>query len=233
VHTQNCRSLYIRGFDLLQLKISCVLLQVGLGVCLISLPPKHKTILDKMAWITRTVLLGLACSYTANSQAIIRARDLPSVSLPILATTPNVESDKVFFSYGKKPLFIGNDGSADLGGIHVFDVLASSKTPDKLPEIYSKITGRTKVVSAVYSVDDEDYIVTFSTPEHLLRFYELPSGKEVKSATKFILAEFSALCSWRSPVTNAVYIYLFGKKEVRMYLLKEEKSGFAAVEVRR
>lgn len=181
-----------------------------------------------MTWFTRSVWLALAISYTANSQAVLRTRDLPSVSLPILATTPNVESDKAFFSYGRKPLFIGNDGSADLGGLHVFEITQSQS---KIPEIYSKVTGRTKVVSAVYSVDGGDYIVTFSTPEHLLRFYELPSGKEVKSATKFILAEFSALCSWRSPETNAVYIYLFGKKEVYQYLLKEGKDGFEAVKV--
>lgn len=181
-----------------------------------------------MTWFTRSVLLAIACSYTANSQAVLRTRDLPSVSLPILATTPNVESDKVVFSYGRKPFFIGNDGSADLGGIHVFDITQSQR---KTPEIYSKVTGRTKVLSAVYSVDGENYIVTFSTPEHLLRSYELPSGKEAKSATKFILAEFSALCSWRSPETNAVYIFLFGKKEVHQYLLKEGKDGFEAVKV--
>lgn len=182
-----------------------------------------------MIWITRSLLWTIAFSYSVNSQALLRARDLPSISLSILATTQNVESDKVFFAYERKSLLIGNDGSADLGGLHVFDI--ENQSNGKIPEIYSKITGRTKVVSAVYSVDDEDYIVTFSTPEHLLRFYELPSGKEVKSASKFILAEFSALCSWRSPVTNAAYIYLFGKKEVRMYLLKENKGSFEAVEV--
>ena len=184
-----------------------------------------------MSRIIQSVLVALTLSYTANSQAILRTRDLPSVSLPLLATTPNLESDKVFFSYGKKPFFLGNDGSADLGGIHVFDFASQLQPAQKIPEVYSKVTGRTKVVSAAYQVDDGDYIVTFSTPEHLLRFYELPGGKEVRSATKFILAEFSALCTWRSPETNAVYIYLFGKKEVQMFLLKEGKDGFEAVKV--
>jgi 3-phytase len=106
-----------------------------------------------------------------------------------------------------------------------------SGSDKRIPEIYSKVTGRTKVASILHGVDNNDYIVTFSTPEHLLRFYELPSGKEVKTATKFILAEFSALCGWRSPETNAQYIYLFGKKEVRMYLLDVEKRNFRVVEV--
>jgi 3-phytase len=167
--------------------------------------------------------------YTALSQALLPRRAIPSVPLPILATSPNVESDKVNFYYGKKSLLVGNDGSADLGGIHVFAPTDISK--GKFPEVFSKVTGRTKVVSTVYSVGGEDYLVTFSTPEHLLRFYELPSGKEVKSAEKFILAEFSALCTWRSPTTNAQYIYLFGKKEVRVYLLREKKNGVEAVEV--
>jgi 3-phytase len=164
------------------------------------------------------------------AQAVLSTRDLPSIALPILATTENVESDKVAFYYAQKPLLIGNDGSADKGGIHVYNIDGRSGDA-ALTEVFAKSTGRTKVVSAVYSVAEDDYIVTFSTPEHTLRFYELPSGKEVKSASKFILAEFSALCPWRSPVTNEQYIYLFGKKEVRMYILQERNGGFQAVEV--
>lgn len=163
------------------------------------------------------------------SQASLSRRDLPSVSLPLLATSPNVESDKVNFYYGKKPLLIGNDGSADLGGLHVFS--PTELSGGKFPELYSKVTGRTKVVSTIYAIDGDDYLVTFSTPEHLLRFYQLPSGKEIRSAEKFILAEFSALCVWRSPTTNAQYIYLFGKKEVRMYLIREKWNSVEAVEV--
>jgi len=182
-----------------------------------------------MRVFTLSAIVALLLPYTAFSQALISRQAVSSVSLPILATSPNVESDKVSFYYGKKPLLVGNDGSAGLGGLHVFSPTERSK--GRFLELFSKVTGRTKVVSTVYSIGEEDYLVTFSTPEHLLRFYELPSGKEVKNSEKFILAEFSALCGWRSPQTNAQYIYLFGKKEVRMYLLREQKHGVEAVEV--
>ena len=174
--------------------------------------------------VTFITVLVIALSRSAISSETTARSAVPLVSLPILASTVNVESDKVFFRYSPKPQLIGNDGSAENGGFHVYNI--EKKT---LPEAWAKITGRTKVVSAVYGVNKKDYLVTFSTPEHTLRFFDLVSKKEIIS--KFILAEFSALCGWRSPVTGEQYIYLFGKKQVRMYLLQTRKSEFEVVEV--
>lgn len=186
------------------------------------------------------VLISVADSSIINHR---QSPSPPSISLPVLAITPNVESDKVNFYYSssspssspqqqQNPLLIGNDGSADRGGVHVYNLNPIQRPSSPLSEAFSKVTGRTKVVLSVYGVGGRDCLATFSTPEHTLRFYELPSGEELTSARRFIRAEFSALCAWRSPETNAQYVYLFGKKEVRIYLLQEEKKGgFKTVEV--
>lgn len=184
----------------------------------------------KMKFTISCFIYGvLSCIQSVLIQALALNADIPSTSLSILATTSNVEADKVAFYHDKEPILIGNDGSAHLGGFHVFS--PSDKSEGKIPELYSKITGRTKVVTTVYSVGKEDYLVTFSTPEHLLRLYQLPSGKEIVNAQRFILAEFSAVCGWRSPITNAQYIYLFGKKEVKIFLVRQRSEAVEVVEV--
>jgi len=174
------------------------------------------------------IAVVIALSRSASSLEPTLKSALPSVSLAILASTVNVESDKVFFYYASSPQLIGNDGSAENGGFHVYDI-KDTKSATSLPQAWATITGRTKVVSAVYGVNSKDYLVTFSTPEHTLRFYDLKSKKE--KVSKFILAEFSALCTWRSPDTGEQYLYLFGKKQVRMYLLQPKRSLFEVLEV--
>ncbi|KAH8597188.1 hypothetical protein B0O99DRAFT_618200 [Bisporella sp. PMI_857] len=180
-----------------------------------------------MRW-TLFPIAVLVCSIVASSSRNSVKRAAPPASLPILASTTTVESDKVFFYYASQPQLIGNDGSADKGGFHVYDI-NSAGNGTSLPEAYATVTGRTKVVSAVYDVNGADHLVTFSTPEHTLRFYDLATREEV--ASKFILAEFSALCGWQSPATGEQYIYLFGKKQVKMYLLQTNENGFEPVEV--
>jgi 3-phytase len=100
-----------------------------------------------------------------------------------------------------------------------------------LQEVASKVTGRTKPVTAVYDVGGQDYAVTIASPTSLLRVFELPSFNEVPSAAHKQLGDWSAICPWKSRSGNQ-YIYLFGKNQAVQYLLRQdgsERIGFTEV----
>lgn len=88
-------------------------------------------------------------------------------------------------------------------------------------------------MTVVYAIQGADYIITLSQSDQNLRWFNVKTGEELDSGRKYILGDFSSLCQWRSPDSGLQYIYLFGKKEVRMYLLDGRGLAPKTVEVKR
>lgn len=164
--------------------------------------------------------------------------DTFEVTLPVSGRTSFVESDSAAVYYPKKekysPIFVGNDGSAETGGFRVWELYG--KPNSSLEEVGAYKTGRSKLVEILYGVEeDEDFVVTLSMSDGLLRVFEIgKNGVGDVKAEKFVRGDFSAMCTWRSGVGK--YVYVLGKRWGYRYLVREwgkgKKKGVEVVEVR-
>jgi 3-phytase len=146
--------------------------------------------------------------------------DAVDVDLPVSALTSEVESDWTSVYYSKKqPLLLGNDGSPT-GGWLAWKLDSASP----LTQVHAETPGRrTKLVTTVYAdaddSDEEDLIVSIGQPDSVIRVWEADDFEEVKSARFVALGDWSALCSWKT-ATGSDYLYLFGKKQAKMFLIR-------------
>lgn len=148
------------------------------------------------------------------------AKAAVEIDVPVTAYTSEVESDWTAVYYSKKePLLIGNDGGPDKGGFHVYSL--DTKSP--LTEVTARRSGRSKLVTTAYDVGGRDLLVTIAQPDSVVRAFEMPSFKQIKSADLTVLGDWSALCSWKSDAGND-YIYLFGKNQAVQLLVRETKK---------
>lgn len=151
----------------------------------------------------------------------------PEVDLPISALTADVESDISAVYYSSRPLLLGNDGSAATGGFHAWSLDSNAST---LPEVSAKTGGRSKLVAAVYDVDDKDLIVTIAMPDSVLRVFDA-EGKRAQVAEKKAIGDWSTLCPWKSAESGNQYFYLFGKKQAVQYLIRKGEKKVEVVDV--
>ncbi|KAL2130836.1 hypothetical protein VTI74DRAFT_5879 [Chaetomium olivicolor] len=147
------------------------------------------------------------------------------VDVSVSALTSEVESDWTSVFYGKKPLILGNEGTAATGGWHAWAL--DSTTP--LTQAHAETPGRrTKLVTTIHGRDDDKKLtglaVSIGQPDSILRAWELPDFEEVKSARTKALGDWSALCSWKSP-SGGDYIYLFGKRQAKVFFVRKEKHN--------
>lgn len=169
------------------------------------------------------LLAASASLYPAAAEAV-------DVELPVSALTYAVESDWTSVYYSKtQPLVLGNDGSAT-GGWLAWQL--DSATP--IIQVHAETPGRrTKVVTSIYGNKrgENDLVVSIGQPDSVIRAWEVPGFKEVKSARLVALGDWSALCSWKS-TTGADYLYLFGKKQAKVFLVRrKERDDVEIVEV--
>ncbi len=154
------------------------------------------------------------------------------VDIPVSALTTEVESDWTSVYYGKTPLLLGNDGGAATGGWYAWDINSASP----LTQTHAETPGRrTKLVTTIHGLRGDKkassaLAVSIGQPDSILRAWELPSFDEVKSARATVLGDWSALCSWKSP-TGGDYVYLFGKKQAKVFLVRKDKKDTEFVEV--
>ncbi|KAH8150331.1 uncharacterized protein LAJ45_05542 [Morchella importuna] len=163
------------------------------------------------------------------------AHAAPTITLPLSAFTSSVESDKAAIYYpntsNSTPIVLGNDGSP-AGGFHTWS-FPSDSSPSQMTELNFKYTGRTKLVEFVYNLGGKDVIVTLSQSDSLLRFFDSVSVSElpVMGGRKKIWGDFSSWCFWKSAEGHQ-YFYLFGKKIVSLFLIREgQKSGIEVLEI--
>ncbi|KAK6514689.1 hypothetical protein TWF281_004886 [Arthrobotrys megalospora] len=154
------------------------------------------------------------------------------VTLSLDGRTSLIESDTAAVYYPKKAkhpvLFVGNDGSAETGGFRLWDLYGGQKSSPK--ELSAFKTGRSKLVEIVYSIgeDEEDYVVTLSMQDGLIRLYEI-DGKDGKlkylsGVDKLVRGDFSAMCTWRSKSTGGQYVYVMGKRWLYRFLIRDKPS---------
>jgi 3-phytase len=122
---------------------------------------------------------------------------------------------------------VGNDGAAT-GGFNTWEVaLASNGT---LPNPIVHKTGRTKLVNVVYSIGGKDWIVTLSQSDSYLRLFDVETQSELEIVRTKVWGDYSAMYGWRAP-SGAQYIYIFGKKAVKFYVLRDENDCIDVLEV--
>jgi 3-phytase len=182
----------------------------------------------KFPYNGRLTTAVLTIFWTATSAA-------PTITLPLSAFTSSVESDKVAIYYpnpsNSTPILLGNDGSP-AGGFHTWS-FSSDSSPSQMTELNFEYTGRTKLVDFVYNLGGKDVIVTLSQSDSLLRFFDSVSVSElpVMGGRKKIWGDFSSWCFWKSAEGHQ-YFYLFGKKIVSLFLIREgQNSGIEVLEV--
>jgi 3-phytase len=172
--------------------------------------------------LTHVILICLLAAAPASTATF---------ELPVVALAPTEESDWTSVYYSKTdPFLLGNDGSAANGGWTAWKL--DSATP--LSQVHAETPGRrTKLVTVVHRDDGKkkkDLVFSISQPDSIIRAWTLPDFKEVKSARFTALGDWSALCSWKAASGND-YLYLFGKKQAKVFLLNEEKNHVGIVEV--
>ncbi|KAH7105516.1 hypothetical protein BKA62DRAFT_766877 [Auriculariales sp. MPI-PUGE-AT-0066] len=176
-----------------------------------------------MQMLLRWPLLALAAARVAAQTR---------VSVTLRATTAGeIASDKAAFYYPSSNtsdvLVVGNDGAAT-GGISVWTVTGTDAV---LPEPIFHKTGRTKLVGVLYGLADKDWIVTLAQSDSFLRFFDVDTQNELEEARFKVWGDYSALCGWRSADSGMQYIYIFGKKQVKVYMVHEKDNGLKVLEV--
>jgi 3-phytase len=152
----------------------------------------------------------------------------PKANLNISALTADIESDTTSVYYYKRALLLGNDGTAATGGFRAWELDGS--TP--LKEVKKLTPGRSKLIVPVYDLNGKgkDYAISITAPTSILSVYELPDFDEVKDARFKALGDWSCLSAWRSKSGNQ-YFYLFGKKQIKQFLIRRHKRDVEILEV--
>ena len=177
--------------------------------------------------LKQALATGIAFSLGGTALAAV----LPTIDLPISATTVEIApdySDVYYAEDAEKSLLLGNDGSAATGGFRTW----SLDDAQPLKEVDRRTYGRTKTARFVYGVAGKDLVVTIAAPDSLIRLFEVDGLKEVTSAQKKMLGDWSAICPWRSPKTGWQYIYLFGKHRAVQLVIREKDEKLEVLEVR-
>lgn len=172
-----------------------------------------KTLPGPLSWLG--LLLPIVAAQVAN------------VTLTLTPTTTDFDTDNTAFIYSRSPLLIGNDGSAADGGLRVFGVANSTRFEQKA----QRKTGRSKVVVPVYDVGGRDVVVNIPAPDSVFRVFDAWSLEEVESGERKKLGDWSTACVWRSRGSGENYMFLFGKRMVVQFLVREQRGNVEILEV--
>lgn len=148
------------------------------------------------------------------------------VQLDVSAKSDTLDAGSTAVYYSDSPLLLGNDGGTSTGGFHALDL--DGDTP--LPVVESVVNGRTSILTTVYGVADNDWLLTIATADSMLRAFQLPDLVENEDAQLWALGDWSALCPWRSETGNQ-YVFLFGKEEGIQVLVRSDDESLELVEV--
>jgi 3-phytase len=150
-----------------------------------------------------------------------------TANLTVVPVATGFKDENAGFIYGSSPSLVTNDKSADDGGFRTFAV---SATPSWNQTTLQK-TGRSKVVVPVHNISGRDLIINIPSPDSLIRVFDATTGKEVDSNDKIQLGDWSTSCVWRSQKSGDSYMFLFGKKMVVQFLVRNKKKEVEILEV--
>ncbi|EMR62810.1 putative 3-phytase protein [Eutypa lata UCREL1] len=150
------------------------------------------------------------------------------VELPILARIDEADSDWTAVIYdAENPSIVGNDGGAASGGFRIFRL--NGENP--LPEAKHETPGRTKLVTTVYDIQEQDIIVTIAQTDSFFRLYNASSFEQIGQPLAKTLGDWSALCAWKSQTSGEQYLYLFGKSQAVQFLLRGQEGSLDITEI--
>jgi 3-phytase len=150
-----------------------------------------------------------------------------SANLTLAPVATGFKDENTGFIYGRSPILVANDKSADDGGFRTFAVSKSST----FKQITHEKTGRSKVVVPVHDIGGRDLIINIPSPDSLIRVLDAQTGKKVDSNDKVQLGDWSTACVWRSQKSGESYVFLFGKSKVVQFLVRDKKKDVEIVEV--
>jgi 3-phytase len=161
--------------------------------------------------------------------ALLALASAQVTSIALVPTAAGFEGDNANFVYGRSPLLVSNDGSAADGGFRTFSVANSLS----FKETTHQKTGRSKIAVPVHDIGGRDLVINIPAPDSLIRLFDAQTGKKVDSNDKRILGDWSTACVWRSQESGESYMFLFGKKKVVQFLVRNKKKDVEVLEVRR
>ena len=151
-----------------------------------------------------------------------------NANVTLVPVAVGFEADNTAFHYSSAPLLIANDGSAANGGFRTFNVQKKSGWTEKA---HLK-TGRSKVALPISKVGDRDIVVTIAATDSVMRAFDAEKFSEIEDARKYILGDWSTLCSWRSSSSGNLYLFLFGKKMTVQLLVRSYQKKIQFLEAR-
>jgi 3-phytase len=150
-----------------------------------------------------------------------------AANVSLVPAAVGFDGDNVGFIYGASPLLVVNDGSAADGGFRTFAFFK----PAPFEETSHQKTGRSKIAVPVHDIGGRQVIVNIPAPDSLIRVFDAQTGKHIDSNDKKQLGDWSTACVWRSQKSGESYIFLFGKKMVVQFLVRNDKKKVQILEV--
>ena len=148
-------------------------------------------------------------------------------NITLVPAATGFDGDNTGFIYGKSPLLVVNDGSAADGGLRTFSVSNGTSLVEKSHEK----TGRSKIAVPVHDIGSRDLIINIPAPSSLIEVFDAQTGKKLTKDNKKQLGDWSTACTWRSDKSGESYVFLFGKKKVVQFLIREAKDELEVLEV--
>jgi 3-phytase len=165
------------------------------------------------------------CLLWASTLFAVASTQVANVTLVPVAI--GFEGDNTGFVYSRSPFLVVNDGSAADGGFRTFAV--SDSAPFK--QTTHQTSGRSKIAVPVQDIGGRDLIINIPSPDSRIRVFDAATGKKVDSNDKKQLGDWSTACVWRSQKSGDSYIFLFGKKMVVQFLVRDEDKDVEILEV--
>jgi 3-phytase len=150
-----------------------------------------------------------------------------AANFTLVPAATGLDGDNTGFVYGRSPLLVVNDGSAADGGFHAFAVSNSSS----FKETTHQKTGRSKIVAPVHDIGGRNLIISIPAPDSLIRVFDAETGTKVDSNDKKQLGDWSTACVWRSQKSGDSYVFLFGKRMVVQFLIRDDEEDVQILEV--
>ncbi|EUC44820.1 hypothetical protein COCMIDRAFT_97291 [Bipolaris oryzae ATCC 44560] len=158
---------------------------------------------------------------------LISSVSAQDANITLVPAATGFDGDNTNFIYGASPRLVVNDGSAADGGLRSF---AFSNGTSLIESFHDK-SGRSKIAVPVHDIGGNDLIVNIPAPDSLIRIFEGQTGKRLESNNKIQLGDWSTACTWRSAKSGESYIFLFGKKMVVQFLIRDNKDEAEILEV--
>lgn len=163
-------------------------------------------------------------TWAATAISLVAARD---ANITLVPAAIGFEGDNTGFIYGKSPLLVVNDGSAADGGFRAFSVSNATSLVEKS---HAK-SGRSKIAVPVQDIGGRDLIINIPAPNSLIEVFDAQAGKKLTKDEKKQLGDWSTACTWRSEESGESYVFLFGKKKVVQFLVRDIDDEVEFLEV--